>query len=85
MLISACLFNSGFTWTFQNILEECQVNVSEKSLNLFKQIDITRIKSADLQTSQHRQDYRKKERCKKNKAADAFQKDYKSRGFHMGY
>lgn len=80
--MSVCIYNSGFLWTYKKLLEECEIEISNTSLSVFRQIDTVRIKSADYQSSEGRKNKRKQCRRKKNNSADAFAKDYKSGNFH---
>lgn len=82
--LSVCVFNSGFFWTYENVLRECGFPLSNESRNVFRIIDTSRILKSDYHSSEVTKQKRKKTRREKNKLADAFQKtnDYQSGAFH---
>lgn len=82
MNLSVCIFNSGFYWTYKELLTSCNLEVSSSSLKIFKRIDKNRIQKSNYQTSDVAKERRKETRREKNKNADAFQKDYRSGAFH---
>ena len=84
--ISVCLFNSGYLWTYQTIFEKCNLPFSENAKNMFRQMDIDRIKKSDYHSSEKQKKRRKDIRHEKHKSANAFQKkdtmNYKSGEFY---
>lgn len=85
VFLSVCIFNSGFNWTFRNILFEYGIQPDDSMLRIFTMIDNTRIYKSDYHSLDYVKKKRQVTRKEKNKLADAFQKkDYNSGAFHAG-
>ena len=88
MYTSICLYNSGFFWTYKNLLHELDLLYCPDTLNIFLKIDQQCIADSDYKISDVAQDRRGKKRRTKNKLADAFVRDegikYSSGAFHSG-
>lgn len=82
--ISVCHYNSGFTWTYINLLNEMGIEITKSMMQVFRAIDKERIYKSDYHFSYETKVKRRVKRREKNKLADAFQKekDYKSGAFH---
>jgi len=72
--LSTCLYNSGFYWTYQNLLVEWGINVSPVALKDFRRIDNTRIVKSEYQTSDIVKQKRKETRREKKQKCRCFSK-----------
>ena len=72
MNLSACQFNSGFSWTFHKVIDTLGLPTSKDMLAIFRKVDQDRIRDCDYKVTKRAKVKRKKKRSVKNKLADSF-------------
>ena len=85
--LSLCMFNSGFLWTYAELMTKCNLEVTPETKSIFRKIDYNRMLMSDYRSKETTKEHRKKTRTKKNKLADGFVRSegvhYSSGAFHI--